>query len=249
MLVKHWAKIASGSVVILSYIQYSYKYGICKVFRLPVSTVSISLTDYIPSVALFCAIALYVIDLLVALDLQRTNRKTHFGVFRLVCGTAINFMAISIITNYGSLSLFWILLISIVPPLVIEFLLRNLSLKTLKERAEKKYHDWLKTDTEDRQFYKYFIRPGLVCVLILILLIPFLSEVVTRNRNIFEVCTIEEQNYAVVLNASGDVVALPAVIEKDSLTILTGSYRYISKTDIDKIVLQTFDHVIITEGV
>ena len=59
-LAGNWAKIASAAVVILSYTQYSFKYGVCKVFNLPITTIEIRLSDFIPGAALLCFTALYV---------------------------------------------------------------------------------------------------------------------------------------------------------------------------------------------
>ena len=82
----------------------------------------------------------------------------------------------------------------------------------------------------------------------LILLIPFFSEIITRHRKVYEVCTIGEKRYAVILKVSNDVLIQTADIEGDALTIFTDSCRYVSKTDIDGLAIRQFDHVIITEG-
>jgi len=248
LVVNNWAKIASAAVIVLSYIQYAYKYGICKVFSLPISAVTISLTDYIPAVAILFAIVLYVTDCFITLNPKNIDGKPRFSLFRIICGTAVAFMALSIAFNDGSVSLLLLLLISVVPPLIIEFLLRNRSLKAVREKVEKSHRYRLKSAAEDKLFYKHFVRPVLIVVLIVILLIPIFSGIVTSHKDFYEICTIDDNNYAVILSSADSVVVQPAVIEGDSLTIYTGSFRYVAKTDIEEFVFMRLDQVTIAEG-
>ena len=248
LLIKNWAKITSAAVVILSYIQYSYKYGICKLFHLPVSAVTISLTDYIPAVALVCATAVYLFDCFVSLKSQHNSEKMHFSLFRIICGTAITFMVLTLVLNDSSIKLLWLLLIAAVPPLILELFYRKMSIQSLRERIENKYQHRFETDAEDGVFYKHYIKPGLIGILIVILLIPCISESITSHKNVYETCTFEEESYAVILNSSAGVWVQPAVIGEDSLIIYTRSYKYVSKADIEKFEFRKFDRVTITDG-
>ena len=88
----------------------------------------------------------------------------------------------------------------------------------------------------------------LILVLIVILFIPFFSEIVAIQKDAYETCTVGDKNCAVILSSADSVVLQPAVIEGDSLTIYTGSYRYVAKSDIEEFVFMDFDQVTIAEG-
>ena len=249
LLFTNWTGIVSVSVVILSYLLYTYKYGICNIFHLPINAVSIRITEYVPVVVFFFGTVLYVIDCMVALRLQHKEEKTPFSLFRIFLGASMIYLVLYLILNDNSNNLFCLFLISIVPPLVIEFLIRSKSLLHVKEKVEKIFNrHWQTEEAEEKLFYKYYIRPGLICITIVILLTPFFSQIITKSKKVYEICTIDKKDYAVVLNKADDVVVQPAVIEADSLTIYTDSYRFVSRTDIDAFLCQRFKNVIITEG-
>ena len=200
-------------------------------------------------VVFFFGMALYIIDCMVALRLQHKEDKTPFSLFRIFLGASMLYLVLYLILNDNSDNLFCLFLISIVPPLVIEFLIRSKSLLHVKEKVEKIFsRHWQTEEAEEKLFYKYYIRPGLICIMIVVLLTPFVSQIITKSKNVYEICTIDKKDYAVVLNKADDVVVQPAVIEADSLTIYTDSYRFVSRTDIDAFLCQRFKNVIITEG-
>ena len=248
LLMRYWATIASAAVIILSIIQYSYKLGVCQVFRLPISSISIKLNDYIPAVALLCGIAVYIADCLIALKIRQMESKKHFNLIRMAWGTAMVFILLFLILDYNSKSLLRVLLISAILPLVIEVLLWIRIRTHIREAVRKTYRDRLKNNAGGRPFYRYCIKPGIICTLILILLIPLAAKFITVNKHSYEICTIENESYAVVLDYSDDVLIQPALIEADSLTIYTDSYKYVSRTDIDGFIFQRFDKVIISEA-
>ena len=248
LLIKNWATIASASVIILSYMQYTYKYGICMAFKLPISAVIIKLTDYIPAVALLCGIALYIVDCYVSLNPQSIKGKSNFSFFRVIWGTAIIFIALFLAFKDDIRNLLWIALVSVLPPLMIEAILAGSVRARLKAAVKKSIHKKLTDETENRPLYQYFIKPVLIIVVVLILLIPFISKIIAENRKVYEICNIEEKNYAVILDHSNDVIVLPAEIDSGSMTIYTGSYKYVSRTDANEFVFREFDQVDIIDG-
>ena len=247
-LTGNWAKIASVAVVVLSYIQYSYKYGICMAFNLPFSVVTIKLADFIPSAALLCFIAFYVFDFYIVLNPMQSKEPVRFSLHRVLCGTIIDYITLNMIFNDDNKNLILLLLISLVPPLIVELILKLTNLRRAKERLMMKYRDRIENDTEERLFYKHFVKPFLICIMALILLIPWLSVVVVKNRDVYEVCTVGEDTFAVIFNNTADYVVIqPAVIEGDSLTIYTDSYKNSMKAYVDSFSFRQFDRVTIKD--
>lgn len=249
LLVKNWATIASVSVIILSYIQYTYKYGICMAFNLPMNAVAIRLNDYIPAVAILCGLALYVVDCIFSVDPLKRNRKIRFSPFRIIWGTAILFLMLYLSFRGDSRNLLMILLISVVPPLIVEVFLGSKARTRFKEIIETKVKKRMKEDTGSRPFYHAILKPALILIVIVILLTPFISKAIAKNRKIYEVCTYDQKQYAVILDHSDEVLVQPVKIESGSMTIFTGSYRYVSKSDAEGFVFREFDQVEIVEGI
>ena len=248
LLLKNWAVIGSVSVVILSYIQYTNGYGICRAFGLPMNVISIKLTYYIPSVAVLSGAALYIVDCFISLNIQHVNGKRHFSLFRIVWGTMIVFIMLYIILGGDSSNLFGLFLISVIPALVIEFLLGNRIISGIKEAFRKPFGHLLTSDMEGALFYNIYLKPVFVCMVIIILLTPFISERITKSKTSYEICTIGQDHYAVILDNSNEVLVLPAEIEDNTLTIYKDYYKFISKTDADDFIFHKYDTVTITEG-
>ena len=248
-LTGNWTKIASIAVVLLSYIQYSYKYGVCRAFDLPFTTVTIRLADFIPAAAMLCFLAFYVFDFYVILSPQQPQEVIPFSPLRVLCGTIIDFISLNMILNDEGKNTVLLLLVSVIPPVIIELLLRSRCLRRAKERMKANYRNRIANDTEEKLYYKHFVKPCLICIMAAILMIPLISTIVTKNRDVYEICTIGEDTYAVIFNNSNDYVVLePALVEGDSLTIYTGSYKNTMKAYVDEFSFRQFDHVTITDG-
>lgn len=243
-IANNWAKIAAVAIAVLSYIQYAYKYGVCLAFHLPINVITIHLVEYLPAAALFLTLSVYFIDIYIS----HPVRKNHLSPFRIICATTINYVALSMIFNSDEIPAALLLLVSLVIALLAEFFLRLVGLKRIRERLVSRYLDRMKNDTKERLLYRYMVKPGVVFIMILILVIPFISQMISSRRNTYEICTIGEEDYAVILNVSDDLLLQPAIAEGDSLTIYTGSYRIMGKTDIDEYAFHTFEHVTIAEG-
>ena len=249
IVARNWAKIVPVAIVILSYIQYSYKYGVCLVFNLPFSAVTIRLADFIPIAVLVCFIAFYVFDFFLVLNPNRPEEAVRFSFHRVLCGTIVDFITLNLIFNDENKNILVIIAVSVVPPLIVEFILNRISLRGVKESVKIKYKDRIGKDTEERLYYRHFVQPCLITLMAVILLIPLISGVVARHRDVFEICTIGEETYAVIFNNSNDYVVLePAVIEGDSLTIYTDYYKNTMKAYVDTFSFRQFEHVTITEG-
>lgn len=243
-IANNWGKIAAIAIAVLSSIQYAYKFGVCQAFHLPISVISIQLVEYLPLAALFFTLSVYIIDIYVS----HPVRKIHFSPFRIICATTINFVALSMIFNSDEIPAALLLLVSLVIALLAEFFLKKAGLKHIQERLVSRYQDRMKNDTNERLLYRYMVKPGVVFIMILVLVIPFISQMISSRRNTYEICTIGEEDYAVILNVSDNLLLQPVIAEGHSLTIYTGSYRIMGKTDIDEYAFHTFDHVTIAEG-
>lgn len=237
-ILKYWNQICAVTVVILSYIQYSYRIGVCLVYGLPLSAVSLQLTDFVPTVIILCCIVLYAVDCYISLNPIRMK----FSLFRMVCGTLINYCILNLILEGGSQLLF--LVISIIPPAIIEYLFVSGKMRKIVDGIVEKYKKSLKSD-EGRLFYRYFIKPCIVFFMILALLIPVAGVIATYRKKAYEICRIEENTYAVVLSYSSNAYIQPAEIDGDSLTINTNCYKSASKDDIQELVFRSFNHVTI----
>ena len=249
-MAKHWAGIASAAIVILSYIQYSYKYGVCKVFNLPVTAVTIKLSDYIPLAVLLCFFTLYFIDCFAELNPLHPRERVyfHFSIYRILCGTAFNYIALNLLFNDEDRNQLLLIVVSVVPPLIMEYFLKKRILKIASINLKKSYKQHLINDTDNRMLYKMFLKPFLILILVILMLIPVVSEFVTRHRDVYEVCTFADKTYAVIFNITSDYVLMqPAEVKGDSITIHTASYNYCMKKDTDKITFRHFDHVTITD--
>ena len=106
------------------------------VYGLPVSAVVISLTDYIPAVALLFAVVLYITDCVISLNPKYNGGKPRFSLFRIICGATVVFMVLGVIFNDSSVSPLLLLPVSVILPLIVEFLLKGRSLKAVREKSK-----------------------------------------------------------------------------------------------------------------
>ena len=153
-----------------------------------------------------------------------------------------------LILNDQRIGWYWLLLFSLILPLTIEFLLNSSVIARLREAFIESYKRRLQNDTEGRLFYRLYVKPLLIGIMIIIMVTPMLAEINSRGRRSYEICTIDNEEYAVIQDNSNDALVQPASIDGNTLTICTDSFRIVSKTDVHAFASRQFDQVIITGG-
>lgn len=232
-VIRNWATILSLSVILLSIFQYMYKYGICKVFQLPNNVISIKLTDYILVVFFLCSIAFLLFYYFASIKTDIISKKVHFNPLRVFWGFLILynfFLAYNTISKWNKITAIVYGIVAVVVFLIIELLLtRRGRKKRNAETNNKDYELRMRDYLEDRLFYEYFIKTGIILIVLIVITLPYISKMVTEHNLEYEICSYEEKNYAVIFEYTDRVLVEPVIIEDETLTISTDYFKYISK--------------------
>ena len=124
------------------------------------------------------------------------------------------------------------------------------------KRADKKEQDLdVKTSQlvltaclEDLFYYHYFLKTGLVLIVIVVILSPIVSKDLTKYNKCYEVCSFEGVNHAVIFDYADRVLVQPVEYDKGTLVIYTDYYRYIPKEKIERFEYRIFDNIVITRN-
>ena len=107
---------------------------------------------------------------------------------------------------------------------------RNFENKEISEQEkENKIEDYI----WNRLFYVYMFRYGVAVIIILTSLAFLLGTTNAKVKSEYQICVYDSQTYAVIVDYDDRVLAEKAYINDNSITISTGTYRYLPKDSME----------------
>ena len=231
-LLHNGAILVSIITVLLLTVLYAYKQGYLKVYRIPAECIVLDLKSYIPFLIQICSVMLYFLWYVISFKTEKVLKKNRFNFMRLLYGTVI-LLILEQANNINAVIGFrGVLVISITVPVAMEILIFTARIpKKNKLLDEVTYQMRLEDRIGDMLFYRYFIKGGLLLIVIAIMSAQIWGGLMARSKDEYQLCVRNEEHYAVVYDYGDSVLAQLACEDQDKLTIDTSSYTYINKAD------------------
>ena len=237
-LIENYALVLTYLTIGLLSTLYSFKLGYLRVFNIPGEYISVSLYEYIPLAIQIFGVYIYITMYIALFKTDETLNRFVYNPLRAMYG---GFVLLSLsISNFGSLAPEWVYwIISMALSFAFEFLvyrLRNINNpKQKKSNKKKKLIDEYRAEMyfEDKlvDYYrgKYYVKCWIGIIIIAVLFSPFLGRLKANANRDFQIFTIENQEYAVIIDRGEYVIAEEATIESCKLHVNNEKYLYLNK--------------------
>lgn len=241
--VGHAGTIISVSVIVFSLILFAYNNGFCRVYHLPVTVIPINLNNLLYAAYQLCGLSYYIIAYIsyIKTDNILSYKRIHFlrlfvGVFILAWTMYIN--------NFQNVIGGWYLLIALVIPLLFELLYYHKKIrikdKPLSVEEGQMYLEDVINASVKRNLLISF---GLIIVIVPTLISPSFGYITAKGNREYQVFAENNQQYAVIIDYSDNVLAQKAEVKNDTLVIDTSDYFFFSK-DSREFIFSKYDNVI-----
>lgn len=248
VILENAAAIISVLVVGLSLVLYAYNGGYCKVFNLPVEVLPLEIDQYLPVAVQLVGVSVYILYYISLVKTERLLEKRRFSLLRIMYGYLIigNIFTANHFDNI--IGKWWSLAIYFGIPFLIELLLYRMK----KPSKNKEVSDMEKRMlTEDfvfnRIFYSYYVQCGIFIVAIALIFAPLIGKTSAKANLNYQLCEIDNQLYAVIVDYDSTVLVQKAKEIKDKLVINNESYEYVQKEDLELVYCE-YEKVIIQKG-
>lgn len=232
------ATIISLLVIELTLALFVYNEGYGSVYNIPAKIMPLDLKMYLPFAAFIVSISVYIICYMTIKRRDNVFKKDKFNWEAvawpgLICLTILNRLHLEKIIGMVAC-----IVVSVIIALLFEvFLLRAKRLKNRnfenKEISEQEKENKIEDYIWNRLFYVYMFRYGVAVIIILTSLAFLLGTTNAKVKSEYQICVYDSQTYAVIVDYDDRVLAEKAYINDNSITISTGTYRYLPKDSME----------------
>lgn len=232
------ATIISLLVIELTLALFVYNEGYGSVYNIPAKIMPLDLKMYLPFAAFIVSISVYIICYMTIKRRDNVFKKDKFNWeavawLGLICLTILNRLHMEKIIGMVAC-----IVVSVIIALLFEvFLLRAKRLKNRnfenKEISEQEKENKIEDYIWNRLFYVYMFRYGVAVIIILTSLAFLLGTTNAKVKSEYQICVYDSQTYAVIVDYDDRVLAEKAYINDNSITISTGTYRYLPKDSME----------------
>jgi len=244
-MIKNAAVILSVSAVILLFILYAYCRGYYGVFNIPENYFNLDLQNYLPVVFQMCGVFMYFSYYFSSIKKDKILKKRRINFLRVFWGVMIVLCILNANNVKGIILYILFCILSCIIFMCIElFFYLGGETRSDKEISNIEYQFILENYIEDfvmLSLYKIF---GITIVVVL--LAPYWGKFQAHLKNNYEVLTIDNQQYSIIVNHLDKAVVQKVSINGNELVVHTDSYMLVSK---ENIVIQNkrYDIVIIEQ--
>lgn len=232
-LVENAAVIISFSVIALSIILYAFNTGYCKVFNLPTEIMSLDMTRLLPLAFQILSIATFILLYISSLKTDRALKRTRFNFVRIIWGALIVNHFFSVNNVPAIIGRWWNLLLTYLIPVLVETMIYWAKKPKKSTKVTETEHQTILEDAvQDSIFATYYIKYGIFAIVIPFFFAPMLGEFSANAERNYQTCIVNGVTYAVVVDYEDKVLVQPAIEQKGTLLIDTGSFTYLDKKDI-----------------
>lgn len=226
---------------------YYYYSGYCKVYNIPINCAPIDIKSFIPVAGYAMTIFLWLLFYVIEVREDRLLKRNILNPLRIMYGVLVFqslFFSIHLDYLIGKLPC---VIIAVFISLISEILMfyihkpkkeNKIDKRTLNVKVENRIHD--------RLFFSYYVKTGLYCVFIAIVLVPYIGKLFASTKRDYSIFQKSGKAYAIIIEYDDKVLAQCAQISENSLFINNKSYEYFEKNEIE-LQYKTFDSVSIKE--
>ena len=233
-IVKHSALIITLLTIFSIIVLYAYNTGVLGKYNIPNNYISINLQSYIPIIMNFCGIYYMCVLYCVQWKTDEIFNKKGFNFLKLLYAELIFFTVVNWLGFEGKVSAIVSLLVPIVFELILHFATKKQKESKNEEITDEQlYKQKVESYVHDSLSFLFYNKKGLCFLIIAIILAPSLGTMYANNKIDYEIISIEENNYAIIVDYLDGAVVQKAQINKNELIIDTTSYQLISKENIN----------------
>lgn len=248
VILENAAAIISVLVAGLSLVLYAYNGGYCKVFNLPVEVLPLEIDQYLPVAVQLVGVSVYILYYVSLVKTERLLDKRRFSFLRIMYGYLI-ISNIFTANHFDDLiGKWWSIAVYLGIPILFELLFYRMKMPTKNEEVSDTEKKILTEDyVFNRIFYSYYVQCGIFIVAIALIFAPLIGKTSAKANLNYQLCEIDNQLYAVIVDYDSTVLVQKAKEINDKLVINNESYEYVQKEDLEFVYCE-YEKVIIQKG-
>lgn len=245
-LINNAATVISGFVIVLTILLFAYNQGYSSVYHLPAKVIPVKLETYLSLAVNMAMLLTYGFFYIADKSSDRLLAKQRFNFQADICGTVIILKLLNEYHFNRAVGLNVCIAISVIVPIIVELIplfkrkCSNKIVDSTKNNFKKEEFIW------NRIFYMFYVKNGLFILVSCIILAPLVGEISAKSNPDYQTCMYDSKTYAIIVEYEDRVLVQEAEVCDNTITILTNSYRYLSK-DLLEITFSTYDVVLIQE--
>ena len=79
--------------------------------------------------------------------------------------------------------------------------------------------------------YRLYVKSGIGFLVVASLIAPIFGEASAKMRNDYQICSFDNNTYAVIIETGDSFLVQDAIVENDQLIIYTDHYMYLDKQE------------------